>query len=129
MSIEPFISCSDVQKSVDFYSRILDFTVVLPPDPDPEAFMSRYSLLKRDGNLVHLSSHRSDGVFGNSIYVRVKDIEPLYIQFIENGLNDSDDGNNPGVRIKPVTQTWGMREFCVMDPDGNRITFGHSVSS
>ncbi len=34
MSIEPFIKCSDIMISLKFYSEILDFKIVIPPDPD-----------------------------------------------------------------------------------------------
>ncbi|WP_454062153.1 glyoxalase superfamily protein [Candidatus Nitrospira salsa] len=89
--------------------------------------MSKYSLIERDGCLVHLSSHSGDGVFGNSIYVRVDDIAPLYRQFVANDLNTDAPDKYPSLRIQPVVQTWGMKEFSVADPDGNKLTFGHQV--
>ena len=127
MSIEPTIKCSDINASLAFYTQVLDFEVVVPPDPDPEAFMSRYSLMQRDGCRVHLSSHAGDGVFGNLIYVRVDDIAPLYSQFVANGLNINEPDEYPSLTIPPVEQTWGMKEFSVRDPDGNKITFGHPL--
>ena len=42
MPIEPFIKCSDIKVSLDFYSNILDFKVAQAPTPDPESFMSMY---------------------------------------------------------------------------------------
>jgi len=32
--------------------------------------------------------------------------------------------NKGGLTMEPVVQTWGMKEFAVTDPDGNRLTFG-----
>ncbi len=89
--------------------------------------MSKYSLVERDGCMVHLSSHSGDGAFGNVINVRVDDIDPLYRQFVTNGLNTDAPEEYPSLRIKPVEQSWGMREFSVTDPDGNKITFGHQL--
>ena len=129
MAIEPFIKCSDISTSLEFYSGILDFVIVQPPDPDPASFMSKYSLLERDGSLIHLSSHNGDGVFGNVVYVRVSDIDPLYSKFVDNGLNTHDSNEYPSLRIPPVEQSWGMKEFSVTDPDGNKITFGHEILS
>ena len=102
--------------------------IVQPPDPDPTSFMSKYSFIERDGCFVHLSSHGGDGVYGNVIYVRVEDIDPLFSKFVANGLNTDDPNEYPSLRIPPVVQTWGMKEFSVTDPDGNKITFGHRAS-
>ena len=127
MAIEPFIKCSDVSRSLTFYTETLDFRVVQAPDADPTSFMSKYALIERGGCLVHLSSHSGDGVFGNVVYVRVDDIDPLYRKFVANGLNTDAPDEYPSLRIKPVVQTWGMKEFSVTDPDGNKITFGHRI--
>lgn len=127
MSIQPFIRCSEISESLAFYTEILDFNVLRAPDSNPTSFMSMYSLLEREGDRVHLSSHVGDGVFGNVIYIQVENIDMIYDNFIKNGLNDDIEGENPSVTIKPVEQTWGMKEFSVTDPDGNKITFGHEI--
>lgn len=124
MSIEPFIKCSDISRSLDFYTGVLDFSILQPPDTDPNSFMSKYSLIERNACRVHLSSHEGDGAFGNVIYVRVDDIDPLYRAFVANGLNTHNPEVYPSLRIPPVEQTWGTKEFSVSDPDGNKITFG-----
>jgi len=121
MAIESVIKCSDITASLEFYTQVLDFNVVQAPDPDPSAFMSRYAFMNRDGSGVHLSSHGGDGVYGNALYIRVPDIDVLYQAFVDNGLVTHNSEVNPCVRIKPVEQTWGMREF-------NRLTFGHELS-
>jgi len=123
MSIEPFIKCSDIQASFAFYTEVLDFKVVRAPDTDPESFMSMYAFLERDGSFVHLSAHAGDGVFGNVIYIRVGDIDTVYSRFLQSGLKVQAIA---GVSMEPVTQSWGMKEFAVTDPDGNRITFGEN---
>lgn len=125
MSIEPFIKCSDINTSVNFYSRILDFTVVQAPDPNPEAFLSVYAFLEREGCFVHLSEHSGDGVFGSVLYIRVENLAAIYQVFLRNGLQVRDKA---GITMEPVKQTWGMEEFSVADPDGNRITFGQNLS-
>ncbi len=86
--------------------------------------MSMYVFLERDGDRVHLSQHAGDGVFGNVIYIQVKNLDDTYKQFIENGLATKDKG---GITMQPVEQTWGMKEFSVKDPDGNKLTFGQNL--
>ena len=125
MSIEPFIKCSDIKVSLDFYTKLLDFKVVQAPDPDPKSFMSMHAFLERDESFVHLSQHSGDGVFGSVIYVRIKNIDKVYNDFLSNGLELQDKA---GITMQPVEQTWGMKEFSVVDPDGNRVTFGQQLA-
>jgi len=128
MTIEACIKCSDINASIAFYTKILDFSVQLPPDTDPNAFMSKYSLLRRGDSLLHLSAHAGDGVFGNLIYVRTDRIEKLYNHFIARGLNIDDPDTHPALSIALTEQSWGMKEFAVRDPDGNKITFGQELA-
>ncbi|MBX2837047.1 MAG: VOC family protein [Gammaproteobacteria bacterium] len=125
MAIEPFIKCSDIKESLDFYTRLMDFEVVQAPDKDPNSFMSMYAFLKREESFVHLSQHAGDGVFGSVLYVRVNDIDQIYKSLINNGLTLQSPS---GITMEPVVQTWKMKEFSVADPDGNRITFGQSCN-
>jgi len=124
MSIEPFLKCSDIKVSLNFYTNLLDFKVVQAPDPDPEAFMSVYAYLKREESFVHLSQHAGDGVFGNVIYVQVNNVDAIYSTFLNNGLKTQEKS---GITMEPLEQTWGMKEFYVADPDGNRIRFGQQI--
>ena len=126
MSIEPFIKCSDIKQSYQFYTELMDFEGVQPPDPDPESFLSMYAFLKRQGDGLHLSQHAEDGVFGSVTYVRVGNLDELYTVFLSNGLSVQERVG--GITMEPVNQTWGMREFSVVDPDGNRMTFGQNLA-
>lgn len=124
MSIEPFLSCRDIEASVVFYTEVLDFDLKIAPDPDPEAFGSRYAAFTRDGDVLHLSSHpRENGAFGAEIYVRVSNVDALCARFLANGIELTvPTGGNA-----PVDQTWGMREIGFRDPDGNKLTFGQPL--
>jgi len=126
MSIAPFFRCSQIKRSLNFYTNLLDFVVVQAPDPDPASFMSMYAYLKREGSYLHLSEHAGDGVFGSVIYVEVKALDEVYEAFLSNGLTTQSES---GITMEPVQQTWGMREFYVADPDGNRIRFGQKMAS
>ncbi len=125
MSIQPFIKCSDIKTSLPFYTKLLDFQVIQAPDPDPDAFMSMYAYLKREESFLHLSQHAGDGVFGTVIYIEVNNIDDIYNKFLHNGLKVQEKS---GIAMEPVQQTWGMKEFYVADPDGNRIRFGQRMA-
>jgi len=127
MAIEPCIKCSDIQASLTFYTEVLDFMIKVAPDTDENVFMSKYALLNRDNDNVHLSSHEGDGVFGNLIYVRVENVDKLYRDYISRGLNTEHPDDYPALTIELTEQTWGMKEFSVRDPDGNKITFGQPL--
>jgi len=84
-----------------------------------------YAFLNRDGSGLHLSQHAGDGVFGSVIYVRVESLDEIYNKFLNNGLKVQD---RAGVTMQPIEQSWGMKEFSVIDLDGNRITFGQNLT-
>ncbi|MEO0370264.1 MAG: VOC family protein [Pseudomonadota bacterium] len=124
MPLEPCLHCRDIQASVEFFTQVLDFKMVVVPDPDPTQFTSRYAALSRDGDILHLSSHpRENGAFGAEIYVRVNNVDALCAQFLANGVTLT----VPERGRAPVDQTWGMREIGFRDPDGNKITFGQAL--
>lgn len=124
MCVEPFLRCSNIEVSLNFYTSLLDFVVVQAPDPDPDTFLSMCAYLKRENSFIHLSQHAGDGVYGNVIYVQVSDLNKLYEKFLRNGLEVQ---GRSGITMAPALQTWGMREFYVADPDGNRIRFGQRI--
>ena len=124
MTIEPSFDCMDIAVSVVFYTKVLDFDLAVAPDPDPKKFESRYAAVSRNGDILHLSSHRrGDGTFGAAVYVRVDNVDKLCERFLGNGLKLT----VPDEGAAPVDQTWGMREIGFRDPDGNKLTFGQSI--
>ena len=114
-------------RSLAFYSEMLDFDVSVPPDPDPTAFMSKYAQLVRDGFLVHLSAHAGDGVYGSVTYIRVDNVDEVYAAAVSRGLPVVDGDELASIYMQLTDQTWGMREFSVRDPDGNKIKYGQSI--
>ncbi len=50
-----------------------------------------------------------------SCYVYVTDADGLYAELCANGAK---------VLGEPVSHPWGLRDFGVLDLEGNRITFG-----
>lgn len=124
MAIEPWMNCRDIHASIEFYTKVLDFELLVAPHPDPENFDSRHAVLSRDGDILHLDSHgRENGVFGTQIYVRVTNIDELCARFIANGVTLT----IPIGETSPVDQTWGMREIGFCDPDGNKLSFGQPI--
>jgi len=119
MAIIPTVKCSDILRSVGFYTGVLDFEVRREwselTDPG-------FAWLTRDGEVLNLSSHRGDGVFGQAVVVEVAGIDALFEAFRARGLDPSGKPDSP-VHQGPLDQTWGTREFYVDDPDGNTLRF------
>jgi uncharacterized protein YlbG (UPF0298 family) len=54
------------------------------------------------------------------IYIRTNAIEQLYQEMMDKKLSIHPNGS---LQIKP----WGQKEFSMLDPDNNLITFGQSI--
>lgn len=119
MAIIPNIRCSRITRSIEFYTRILDFTFV---EGDAGGSDPAMCLLEREGDRVILSTHRGDGAFGQAIVVTTSDADALFRKFRERGLKTPGNPNSP-VHEGPTDQSWGTREFYVDDPDGNTLRF------
>ena len=119
MSIIPTVRCSRMAASIAFYTKVLDFECVAggPDEGDPS-----FSVLRREGDRLYLSSHGGDGQYGQAIVVLTEDIDALFRKFRKRGLNTPGNPGSP-VHEGPTDQTWGTREFYVDDPDGNTLRF------
>lgn len=81
-----------------------------------------YLMMERDGLQIHFFLHNTLNPIENDgqVYVRTNQIETLYNAFLENRVPIHPQGM---LETKP----WGQREFSVLDPDHNLLTFGQQV--
>ena len=115
----PEIHVSNSIAAKDFYSTKLGFDCVSSWRPDETKDDPCYMTFVRDGARLNVTSFR-DGVTGASVYVFVDDVDALHAEFERNGTPN----------LGPlVDQTWGTREFGVMDPDQNKLRFGQLIAS
>ena len=121
MKIVPVIKCSNLERSLRFYTEILDFERRWPGHEDQEMANGVVDLM-RDGAELQLSRHAGDGVFGSTNRAFVNDVDERYLRFRARGLDTTKRPESP-VHTAPVDQTWGLREFAVSDPDGNNLCF------
>jgi len=118
MSLVPTVRCRRIETSIAFYTQLLDFEDVDEGDIEDPGLR----VLRRHGDLLFLSSHRGDGVFGQAIAVLVDDVDEIVRKLLTRGLKVPEDRRSP-VHEGPVDQTWGTREFYVDDLDGNTVRF------
>lgn len=121
MAIIPTFRCRSMRRALTFYCEILDFVRV---NIDDEVNDPAFCVLARDGDLLHLSSHRGDGVFGAAVAITTNDVDGLFRAFRARGLRTPGNPDAPEeVHEGPIDQSWGNREFYVDDPDGNTLRF------
>src|SRR5262245_51008415 len=121
MAIIPSVRCTNMDASLAFYTKVLDFEHV---DGDDTTADPCFSVLRREGDLLFLSSHRGDGEFGQAIAVLTDNVDALFRKFRAQGLKTPGNPDAPKmVHEGPIDQSWGTREFYVDDPDGNTVRF------
>ena len=102
----PGLPLSDVARGVEYYQRVLGFHV--------NYVQSDLGVMYRDDVTVLLIQRKAEhsGVSFCETYVR--DADALHTELVGRGAN---------VLGEPVSHPWGLRDFHVLDPEGNRITF------
>ena len=125
VAIVPTLRCRRIRPAVAFYTRVLDFKLLEPKDPEDPSFC----VLTRDGAVIFLSSHAGDGEYGQAVVITVDNVDALAQELRTRGLKTPGDPLAvQEVHEGPMDQTWGTREFYVDDPDGNTIRFVQGLS-
>jgi uncharacterized glyoxalase superfamily protein PhnB len=103
---------SNITKSIEHYRDALGFTVTFSYG-NPTS----YACLGRDEVPLHLlAAHQTKRLPGNGgICVFVKDVDFVHADLASRGAN---------VIKEPQNYDYGMRDFDVVDLDGNHLTFG-----
>ena len=80
-----------------------------------------YLMLKKDLVEIHFFEYKELDVFTNygQFYIRTDNIEQLY-----NDVQLKNIQIHPNGTLK--VQPWGQKEFSLLDPDNNLITFGQA---
>lgn len=81
-----------------------------------------YLMVEKDSVQIHFFEFKELDPKANygEVYIRTDDIDELYRTFKDNGISIHPHGD---LETKP----WGQREFSVLDPDNNLLTFGQSL--
>ena len=105
--IMPELPLTDVPAGVAYYREVLGFTV--------NYAQHDLGVMDRDSTrlLLVARTERHSGI--GSCYFYVRDADALYAELVAKGAH---------IRSEPVSQPWGLREFKVVDLEGNQLTFG-----
>ena len=118
----PILPARDLNETRAFYER-LGFQAA---GWWPKEF-GGYAILRRGDLSMHFFSFEDISPHENyaQCYWRVKDVDALYAEFHATGLSTS------GIpRLERVgDKSWGMREFAIIDPNGNLVRVGRQITS
>lgn len=103
----PELPLNDVSAGVAHYRDVLGFRINYAQDD--------LGVMDRDEITVVLIKRTDRHTGIGSCYVYVEDADALHAELVAKGANVLD---------QPVSMPWGLRQFRVLDLEGNRITFG-----
>ena len=100
----------------DFYINKLGFRTVGNSDYDG------YLMIEKDSIEIHFFEFKEMDPKQNyaGVYIRTNNIDELYQSFL-----DSKTVIHPNGALE--TKPWGQKEFALLDPDNNLLTFGQHV--
>jgi catechol 2,3-dioxygenase-like lactoylglutathione lyase family enzyme len=116
----PTLPCRSVSATVAFYKR-LGF------EGGAHEFNSAYAILRRGAVELHFFTHEdlvpSDSSAG--CYIRVLDVEEIFRSFSSSQLPRTGIPRMDALEDKP----WGLREFAIVDLDGNLLRIGQIIET
>lgn len=111
--IVPKLPMRNKAATVDFYIKRLAFQMVGTHDYDD------YLMVRKDNIEIHFFLFKELDPKENygQVYIRTDEIDGLYQSMLDNRVPIHPNG---ALRTRP----WGQREFHLLDPDSNLLTFG-----
>ena len=114
--IHPKLPMRDKIVTEDYYVNQLGFQNIGITDYDG------YLMLKKDEVEIHFFEFKELDIKENygQIYLRTNNVEEFYEDLLNQNVPIHP---NAPLQIKP----WGQKEFSLLDPDCNLLTFGQSI--
>ena len=115
-NIHPKLPMRNKSITKDFYINKLGFKNIGSSD------FQGYLMIQKDNIEIHFFEFKDLDPKENygQVYIRTNNINELYQQFISQKTEIHPNGS---LDIKP----WGQKEFSLLDPDNNLLTFGQSI--
>jgi len=110
LKIMPEMPMDDVASGTLYYCGVLGFHVNYQQED--------IAVLDRDDVRVLLISRTEKHTGIGSAYVYVSDADALYAELEAKGAF---------LQGQPVSHPWGLRDFAILDTEGNVITFGQPL--
>jgi catechol 2,3-dioxygenase-like lactoylglutathione lyase family enzyme len=113
-AIHPKLPMRDPSATLAYYVDQLGFIAIGEYD--------EHLIVERDGLHLHFFEHKDMDPKANygQVYLRTNAIEELHRSLVDRGVAIHP---NRGLLTKP----WGQKEFALLDPDHNLLTFGQAM--
>lgn len=114
----PTLPCRSVDATTLFYRR-LGF------QGGAHEFNRDYAIFRRGAVELHFFTHKGlvPAESSAGCYIRVRDVHGIHEACSASGLPDHGIPRMDRLEDKP----WGLREFAVVDPDGNLLRIGQVI--
>jgi hypothetical protein len=114
--IHPKLPMRDKTVTRDFYINRLGFAELGKED------YAGYLMIQKDRIQIHFFEFKELEPKENygQVYIRTDNIDQLYQELLSTNVPIHPNGH---LNIKP----WGQKEFSLLDPDNNLLTFGESL--
>ena len=112
--IHPKLPMLEKEATIDYYNGKLGFRIV--------SDYGDYLILEKDQAELHFFSFPKLDPYTNygQVYIRCSDIDLFYRQLIDQQVPIHPNG-------KLANKPWGQREFSLLDPDHNLLSFGQNI--
>jgi catechol 2,3-dioxygenase-like lactoylglutathione lyase family enzyme len=116
IAIHPKLPMRNKTATKEFYINQLGFTLFGNTDHEG------YLMVEKDAIQIHFFEFKDLNPLENygQVYIRTSNIEALYEQ-----MKQTKAGMHPNGHLQ--TKPWGQKEFSMLDPDNNLLTFGESL--
>ena len=109
----PVLPAINIKETIMFYESKLGFS---------SFDHGGYVIMKKDGTELHFFQCADKYLCENSgAYLRVTNIEDLYIEL------SAFEIIHPNGKL--ADKPWGMKEFCILDNNGNLLRFGEDAAN
>jgi hypothetical protein len=114
--INPKLPMRNINTTREYYINKLGFEVF------GNYQLTDYLMVQKDNIQIHFFAHNTLNPIENygQVYIRVKDIDAFYQSLFDKKVVIHPNGHL-------ATKPWGQREFSLLDPDHNLLTFGETV--
>lgn len=115
IEINPKLPMRDITVTSNFFISQLGFHRYGSEDYDD------YLMIQKDNIQIHFFEFKELDPNQNygQVYIRTNEIDELYQSMLDKKINIHPAGD---LQIKP----WGQKEFSILDPDNNLLTFGQN---
>lgn len=111
--VVPILTVHDLQASLEYYTKVLDFEIAWEYGEPPYL-----ASVFRDRVELNLSQREAaTELMPSRVYFQVLDVEAYYVQVAAAGA---------AIDVALDERTYGMKDFRVVDPSGNELSFGEA---